>query len=289
MEDHFVVGVDIGGTHITAALIDLHKKEIVANTCMRQSVDSTGNYEEIVKAWSDVIAQSLSVMAFDKLPIGIAMPGPFDYDAGICLIKHQDKFRSLYGKNLKTVFSDHFSLNPDQVLFINDAAGFLQGEVFVGAAKSAKNVLGITLGTGLGSAFYKEESTEDAALWNAPFLNGIAEDYLSTSWFLKRYEELGGQALQGVKELSTRVATDPRAELVFAEFGENFGLFLEPILKIRAIEQVILGGNIAKAYSCFEHSLRKTLLQSAVHSSIQVSKLQEQATLFGAASLFKNH
>ncbi|WP_316795250.1 ROK family protein [Pedobacter agri] len=284
MEKPVALGVDIGGSHITAALIDLETRSLIKNSIRRSAVNSQENKETILSAWVEIIND-----AFDGLPnearfVGIAMPGPFDYEDGISLIKDQDKFKSLYQINVKQELANRLEISTDNIHFINDAAGFLQGEVFAGAAKGNANVLGLTLGTGLGSSICINHKATDADLWNSEFLDGIAEDYLATRWFVKRYNQLSGINLDGVKELVAAAKTDHLATQVFMEFGYNLAQFLIPIINKHKIDTVIVGGNIAQAFSEFSPELIATLKGNGVYATIKISELKEHAALIGAAS-----
>ena len=46
------------------------------------------------------------------LGIGIAMPGPFDYNEGISLIRNLGKYDSIFGVNVRQYLSSEFNLNP---------------------------------------------------------------------------------------------------------------------------------------------------------------------------------
>lgn len=284
MESPIVLGVDIGGSHITAALVDADKRTLVADSIHRKQVDSQGEANTIFDAWCEVITDSFA--GYDGLTkrIGIAMPGPFDYENGICLIKEQDKFKTLYNLNIKEELAKRLVISTATIHFINDAAGFLQGEVFAGSAPKANHVLGFTLGTGLGSSICSHGTAIDAALWNAPFLNGIAEDYFSTKWFINRYFQLSGRALNGVKDLSDFAHKDVHAKQVFNEFGNNFAQFIMPLVKKHKSEVVILGGNIAQAFNIFAPNLIDVLAQNEFKTKIKMTKLKEHAALIGAAS-----
>ena len=216
--------------------------------------------------------------------MGIAMPGPFNYSEGISLIKDQDKFKSLYQINVKEELSERLDIPAEHIHFINDAAGFLQGEVFAGAAKGNTSVLGLTLGTGLGSSLCLNDKAFDADLWNSEFLDGIAEDYLSTRWFVKRFNQLSGKAVAGVKELVEAIETDHHATMVFMEFGYNLAQFLIPVIKQHKIDTVIVGGNIAQSFSAFAPELIATLKGNGIDTEIKISELKEHAALIGAAS-----
>ncbi|RDC54518.1 ROK family protein [Pedobacter chinensis] len=284
MEKPVALGVDIGGSHITAALINLETRSLVKNSIKRSAVNSQESKEVILKAWVNIINDAFNGMPNSSKLIGIAMPGPFDYEEGISLIKDQDKFKSLFNVNVKEELAQRLEIPSENIHFINDAAGFLQGEVFAGAAKGNANVLGLTLGTGLGSSICVNHKATDADLWNSEFLSGIAEDYLSTRWFVKRYNQLSGKTLDGVKELVAAVKVDQLAIQVFMEFGYNLAQFLIPIINKNKIDTVIIGGNIAQAFNEFSPELIATLKGNEIDASIKISELKEHAALIGAAS-----
>ncbi|WP_421938427.1 ROK family protein [Pedobacter sp.] len=284
MEKPVALGVDIGGSHITAALVDLSTRTLVRDSIKRSPVNSQESKEVILAAWCDIIADAFGNIKSGSRYVGIAMPGPFDYEQGISLIKDQDKFKSLYQFNVKVELAKRLEIPAENIQFINDAAGFLQGEVFAGAAKGNAHVLGLTLGTGLGSSICINHKAEDADLWNSPFLDGIAEDYLSTRWFVKRYKQLSGTVLDGVKELVALIETDHLATRVFMEFGNNLAQFLIPIIRENKIDTVIIGGNIAQSFDAFAPELVATLRGNDIDTQIKISELKEHAALIGAAS-----
>ncbi len=287
MERPIVLGVDIGGSHITSALVDVSSRTLIESSIRRRTINSQEPSDDILDAWCQVILDAYSGYETLTKNIGIAMPGPFDYENGICLIKEQDKFQSLYQLNIKHALAERLSIAPAKVNFINDAAGFLQGEVFAGSARDALHVLGFTLGTGLGSSICINGEAVDAELWNAPFLNGIAEDYFSTRWFVKRYHQLSGITLDGVKDLANYVNADLHAKQVFKEFGDNFAQFMMPLIKKHHAEVVIIGGNIAQAFNVFSTNLIDVLEHNQFKTKIKISKLKEHAALIGAASCCK--
>ncbi|KQC00398.1 ROK family protein [Pedobacter sp. Hv1] len=279
-----VLGVDIGGSHITAALVNLENGALIEGSIKRSAVDSKKDKATILDAWCDVINSVFETSAQQEKHIGIAMPGPFDYENGISLIKEQDKFNALYLVNIKEELANRLGIHLTDINFVNDAAAFMQGEVFSGAAKGYNNVLGLTLGTGLGSALSINGQASDAELWNSSFKNGIAEDYLSTRWFVGRYQELSGLTLDGVKELAAIVETDDYAKQVFEEFGVSLAQFLIPIIHKNKVEVVILGGNIAQAIEHFCQSLSEELQVNQLTIPFKLSELNEHASLIGAAS-----
>lgn len=278
MNNSLMAGVDIGGSHITAALVDTATGSILPESWQRNSVPAAGTANEIIDAWSNVILSSVGQSVPAR--IGIAMPGPFDYEAGICFIQGQHKYEALYGLNIKSLLAARLGFDTKNIRLTNDAACFLQGEVFAGAAKGSAEVVGLTLGTGLGSAICHHKNVADAAWWNTPFKDSIAEDYLSSRWFVQRYLQLTNLSVPNVKQL-LGTGDEKNIKLIFGEFGNNLAAFL---LQQRVAGLVIIGGNIAQAFSLFERSLKEGLLAGGNHTPVRPAVLGEKAALIGAAT-----
>jgi glucokinase len=278
-----VIGVDIGGSHITTAVVDSQAKSILKDTAIRKTVNAQASSDVIFEDWCNAIKQTARKASADSYKIGIAMPGPFDYEAGISLITDQEKFTALYQLNIKDALSIRLGIPPGSIKFINDAAAFLQGEVYAGSVNQFHSVLGLTLGTGLGSALCKDGEAVDADLWNSIFKDGIAEDYISTRWFVKKYYQLSSITVSGVKELLEMASYADRKKIFF-EFSNNLKLFLIPQIKAYQVQGILFGGNISNACADFFPLLQKQLLAEGLNVSLKRSILNEDAALIGAAS-----
>lgn len=284
-----VTGVDIGGSHISSALVNLTKNKIVPDTLCRKLVDSKAPADEVIEQWSQCIQTSQKKGNISHSRLGIAIPAPFDYEKGICLIKDQDKFDLLYNKNIKDLLAEQLKIDRNEIAMQNDASCFMLGEMIVGAGKGFHQALGVTLGTGLGSAFATGSLIEDANLWNTPFKDSIAEEYISNRWFLNSYFEQSGQKLPGVKELAQRSQSDHLAKGLFIEFGDNLGQFIEVAIKKidREPQVIILGGNIAKSNHLFLDATHAHLNKCNINIPIKIAKLGEHSAIYGAAGLWK--
>jgi glucokinase len=287
MEEYNVIGIDIGGSHITAGLVDLKIRKLVNNSLIRRHVNSKASAVEILDAWVDMIEQLFSAFPLTQKKIGIAMPGPFDYEEGICLIKGVDKFESLFNLNIKKLLAEKLQILNANILMMNDASCFLKGEVFGGAVINCDNVIGITLGTGLGSARFHSGQTFEGDLYSSPFKDGIAEDYLSNRWFLKRYNETTGHTIKNVKELCEKISEEPGIKKLFEEFGGNLGKVLYTFVQKHSCETIVIGGNIANAWELFFYETKKILNMLPKNIEIKKAQLGEEGALIGAASLWK--
>ena len=285
MNNSFVIGADIGGSHISVALVDLNTGSIVSDSAVRGHVNAHGTAGEIFEAWAAVINKVLqSAKSSSISKIGLAMPNPVDYESGISYIKDIDKYDSLYGLNIKELLAKELGLLSSDIKMKNDAGCFLQGETFGGAAKGYKNAIGLTIGTGIGTARYHNGVAEDADLWHSPFKDSIVEDYISSRWFVKRYAERSGNTVKNVKELAALYVSDQHAQDVFTEFSENISAFLVSFIKIDNPDVIVIGGNIANASSLFFPAIEKHLSTHGLHIPIHKAILGEEAAIIGAAS-----
>lgn len=288
MKDSVILGIDIGGSHLTAALVDEATRKFVPDSYLRVRVNSKGTAEEILGIWTTVIHDVFKKHPASRRRIGIAMPGPFDYANGISLIKGLDKYESLYKLNVKEILSQRLDIPKASILMMNDAACFLRGEVYYGAARGYQDVIGITLGTGTGSATHHNGITHDANLGPSPFMDSIADEYFSTRWFVKRYQEVSGNPVKDVKALAELYPTDDRVKKIFSEFVKNLTVFLEGFVRAENPKVIVMGGNIAQCSALFLDDLIAHLAARNITVPIVTAQLGEEAAILGAASLFES-
>lgn len=279
-----LIGVDIGGSHISAARVEWDGTSVQIQDFFEADVDTFGTASEIITAWSQVIRRSIGNESAPK--IGIAMPGPYDYPNGISLIKDQGKMKSLYGLSVKNLLSESLEIPPSRIAFTNDAEAFLSGESLAGAGRGFENSIGLTLGTGLGSAIKIQEVVKDAKLWTAPFRDGIAEDYLGTAWFKEFTFQKSGLEISGAKDLFSPEFDQELASQVFSEFGKTLGDFLSFYIIRLQCRGVVLGGKISRAADRFLPETKIYLEKIEFPVEIRISELEEKAALIGACLPF---
>lgn len=283
LSSSYILTADIGGSHITVSICDLQNYTIFDECTTRVEVNSKGTADEILNAWTSAFKKISENIMMPVSALSLAMPGPFDYEKGISYIKGLDKYEALYGMNIKQYLANQLNIDPQLIRFRNDAESTIAGEVLTGVGKNDSRVMGVTLGTGFGSAFSENGVTKDINLGSDPYKDTIADDYLSTRWFLKRYRELTGMSLSGgVKELSQLAEHNDVARDIFKEFALNMSEFLSGPVKKYNPEMLIICGNIAKAFRFFLPYL--TIAMDSV--TIKLAQLDENAPLIGAAAMF---
>lgn len=281
-----IAAADIGGSHITVGFVQSGMTEVINGHTVRVQLNSKGTSKEIVKAWVDAFERLSLAGDIVIKRIAFAMPGPFDYQTGVSLIQGLDKYDSLYGENLKRIFANHFKIDESNILFRNDAEAFLHGEIMVSEIPSDRRILGITLGTGFGSALSQHFQTKDLNLGLTVFKDTIADDFLTTRWFRSAYEKAGRKDLD-VQQISFLARADePLALKLFDEFADNLTDLLYKVAAEFSLDDIIIGGNIAKAHDLFLPKVRKRLQLLGIRLNFHLARLGEHSAMVGSAFLF---
>lgn len=280
-----VIGVDIGGSHITAAYIEPSTQNVIPESLKRERVPAKDAAPVIFEAWISALEPLVNGLPVEQVKIGVAMPGPFDYEKGIAMFKGVKKYDSLYGLDVGTTLSESLNIPRTAIVFINDAAAFLMGEMAAGAAVGFNKAIGITLGTGLGSASSCSGTVIDVNRAALPFLDQHAEEYLSTRWFLGRYTELTGLEIRNVEELIHQAAPALKDQ-IFDEFAINLARFINDFIADENPDVLVIGGNIARAWPHFMPQLEPKIMNKNVR--ISQTGMWEDAALVGAASIWVN-
>src|SRR6218665_296643 len=286
--DRIITGIDIGGSHITVCLVDLQSRTVIEGSELRHYVDSSAIANEVITSWAAPVQEVNKRAGFKPGRIGIAMPGPFDYEKGICLIKGLAKYEHLYGLNVKELLADPLGITAKHIRMVNDATAYLIGEHQLGCGKGAASVLGITLGTGLGSAWHMNGCLTDGDLYCFPFREGVAEDYVSTRRLLKAYAEQKGEKIESVREMSEAARTgDEAAATVFRQFGEALGEIILHRFSPLLPELLVIHGNISRSAELFVSDAERVIKEAGFKVELVTAVLGERAALIGAAYLWK--
>lgn len=290
----FAVGMDIGGSHVCSAVVNVANGDLVSEP-VTTPVDSKASAKPIVDAFAENIFRTTENFSGEISGIGFAVPGPFDYENGISTISGVAKYESIFGLDFrKTLYARLLGRGISDFRFTNDASAFALGECLSGAGKGADRVVGITLGTGLGSGFVDRHHLVccgdnvplNGWVYHLPYEDGIADDAFSTRWVCRRFHELTGQTVKGAKEVADAYGKCAEARQLFDEYGTRLAAFLAPLLKRFDADVLVLGGNISRAYPLFGKVLVHDLEKSGCRTAVTTSQLMDKAPLAGAASLF---
>jgi glucokinase len=195
----------------------------------------------------------------------------------------------------------HFNLGINfPIRFVFDSTAFITGEACFGAAKAYNRIIGITLGTGIGSAFMigkkiiekGEGLPPDGAsyLFNMPYDGGIVEDKISKKAIICKYKNLGGKCSKDmdVDKIDRLAAGGDKTSL---EVFKDFGVILGRVLRIVALnfrpECIVFGGGISKGFYLFAEPLKMELKGISGLKKITPGKLGDLSALYGVVRFFQ--
>jgi len=288
----YAVGVDVGGTKITAGLIS-ESGELIGDIYKgpTQSDRSTRKVEQNISEPMQRVLENAAVPAHNILGIGMGLPGPLNAKAGILLTPNH--LPSLHNYPVRERMEERFRL---PVIINNDANVFALGEAIFGHGRDANVLIGLTLGTGFGCGIVIHQKIFEGAtgtageIWLSPYQDSMFEEYISGRGLARIYEKYSGEKVIGPEIESRARLAQEAAVQAWKEFGRHLGVIISHMVNFLDPDVIVIGGSISHAFDLFISSLRETLFKNinpkpAEHVKILQSKLGEQAAMFGAAGL----
>lgn len=282
---------EVGGSHISAAMVDVSTGHVLVEGAARLPLAADGDAQAFVSTFERCARH---------LPVGrgqvwaVALPGPFDYAKGIALYQGVGKFEALYGLDLRDALSEALPGPPGHVVFLNDAHAFLWGEWHFGAARGYSRCVGLTLGTGIGSAFMDDgvivqdgPRTPPEGRMDLVTVNGQRlEQFVSARAVVSRYRQVTGLSVATVVEVADRARQgDPRAVQVLEEAFVALGRALGPWLAAFGAEVVVAGGAMTGSWNLIGPAVSRGLSETGEGpaAALLTCTRGAEAALLGAA------
>ena len=303
-------GIDIGGTTIKMGLFNvdgtlLEKWEVDTRK------EENGKYilDDIAKEIKDKMKEK-DIHRNDVVGVGIGVPGPISKDGTVlkCVNLGWGVF------NVEETLSNMIDL---PVKSGNDANVAALGEMWKGGGKGYKNIVMVTLGTGVGGGIIingkivpgangaageighiqmSEEETETCGCGK----KGCIEQYASATgivnYAIKVMNEVDTPSvLRNAENISAKDIFDNAKEgdLLSIEivefFAKQLGKALSYITCVCDPEVIVIGGGVSKAGDIITKTVKKYYKQSAFHASrdtkFSLAQLGNDAGIFGGAKL----
>lgn len=292
MSDRKFIGVDFGGTKILTGLVD-ENGELIGEPVWVLT-GGNDNSEKIIRKVIDSITEAVkrAGASINELGgIGLGVTGPLDVTNG--LILECPQLPTLQFFPLRKTIQKFFAC---PVYMNNDANCLIYGETLFGSGMGKSNVVGFTLGTGLGCAIIFDReiymgATESAGeVWPSPYKDGSIEDLVSGAGVSKIHKQISGKEISASEVAALAEKGDARALATWEEFGKHLGVAISWTVNLLDPDVVILGGSIAKAFKFFSPSMEKQLRKHicpvpAEKTRVVCAKLGSNAGLIGAAAL----
>lgn len=262
------IALDVGGTQIKSAVAAGGKLFAVH----RGDAYAQADAETILENLAGIIMareKELREQGYGLAGVGLAFPGPFDYERGVSRIRGIGKYDAIYGMNLRARLSKACGLPEEQFAFQNDADLFALGEGAFGQAKGFRRSMMICIGTGLGSGFIENgrlvksgpRVPENGWIYSLPYRDGIVDQYLSATGLGDMLRESGcfppAVTVKEAAELARQ--GNGEAQGIFEEFGRRLAEVVPSAAARFGAECLVVGGQVAKSSGLFCHSLEEAL------------------------------
>ncbi len=273
--------LDVGGTHVSAALVDPSDWHVAQTTRYHLDADAPANVliDRFWRAGNALRAPAGSVW-------GVAMPDPFDYQRGIGQFEGVGKFTGLRGVDVRDALQGRLR---GTMAFVNDADAFLLGEWAAGAAQGARRCAGITLGTGIGSAWLVNGLVVDPGVPPGGRIHRLTvggtplEDVVSRRAIRRAYVLAGGDPDADVREIAAAARSGSTVarrvlDVAMTALGRAVG---RCCAGFRA-DVLVIGGSMSASWDLFEPAFRAGALGNAL-PRVRLAADSENAPLIGAA------
>ena len=271
------IGVDLGGSNVRCGLVDN------GNVVTRLSEPCRSDQPEnvVIEKIKGLIRRLINPSVTG---IGIGVPSVVDMQKGI--VYNVANIPSWVEVHLKDILEAEFGL---PVFVNNDANCFALGEHRCGEGKPFRNILGVTLGTGVGAGIiinnelYAGSNTGAGEIGCLPYLQHTLEFYCGSAFFVNYHSMTGKEALELAQN------DDFYALKVWEAFGTHIGVLVKVILYTYDPDAIIFGGSIANAFPYFEEAMRKEMANFDYPETLKkvqiVVSTREDISILGAAAL----
>lgn len=297
----YIIGVDAGPESIECIVADLAGRKLKRSETKLQLPINNQQFMDAIKQGIADCLQGMSETQDKVIGIGVAMHGVVDVAAGV----------SLYAPNLglsdipiKEELEKAFGL---EVKVENDARAMALGEYWFGNHGELESMLAVNIGRGVGAGLIIEgklyHGSSDIAgeighmtidlhgeicecgnqgclqtFVTGPAITRKVAGKTSTDSFTA--EDVYEQAIQGNDDFAA----------ILTEAGKAMGVGLTNLIHIVNPEKIVLGGGVSKAEKFILPAIRETIRASALtpsasQTTVEVSKLGDDATLIGAITL----
>jgi len=282
-----VIAVDLGGTKLSAAVVDETGRVIERARHPVKAADFRASIQQI----ADLIH---GLMSQPQTSVGLIVPGIYFPSTGNAWAPN------LWGHEqvpLRRELERAISL---PVTIDSDRAGYVMGERWLGAARGLNDIVFLSVGTGIGAGIIS----------GGHLIRGTGDIAGAVGWFALNpqrhvlYREVGCWEAEAAgpglaRRLNARSAEevvaaaregDTRAKQAIEETAAYLGMGLANIVSILNPEMIVLGGGVMQSGDLFLASIKRVMAEwaqpvAAQQVRIEMTRLGEDAGLLGAARL----
>ncbi|MBQ3642876.1 ROK family protein [bacterium] len=317
MAKKYKIGVDVGGTNVKVALVDKSGSIVYSDTVpTRAEMGYEYTISNIIKAIQSLMKESKTSKDLIE-GIGFGFPGQIDCDNGI--VRLAPNIPGWIDIPIADIVSKEFGI---PVKVDNDVRCAALAELNFGAGKGAKNMICITVGTGIGSGLiingklvrgasnaagelgHIKLQMQDGpicgcgdtgcleAFASGPAIVALAEEYIKGGKSTK-YRELANPDITPYIVAEAAKQGDVVAKKIFETIGNYIGIGLASVVNLLNPEKVVIGGGVADAGDLLFGPIKETLKKRTMPiqgAAVEVvhAELGNTAGVIGASLLIEN-
>ena len=310
MTKKYAIGIDLGGTSVKYALIDNEGVfHFQGKLPSKADISAEAVIGQLVTACKETMA-SAQQLGVTIEGIGIGTPGIVD-ETNRIVLGGAENIKGWENLNLADRIEAETHL---PVQMGNDANLMGLGETMYGAGQGARNVVFLTVGTGIGGAvvidgkLFNGFANRGTELGHVPLIAngepcacgsvGCLEHYASTSALVRRFskraaeagvsfpgEEINGELIVRLYKEGDKLATE-----CLDEHCDFLGHGIAGFINIFSPQRIVIGGGLSEAGDFYiqkvsERAHRYVMADCAVNTRIMAASLGNKAGSIGAASL----
>ena len=295
------VGIDIGGTNIKAALVEVSDDPVIfSKTSFPFGHKPCG---ELCSSIADAVSQLLEeqgISIADVGSIGLTVPGSLDQSGDVLLHAYNMGYHNVA---VRPELARHFPNTP--VKMINDAKAAALAESSVGALKGCRTAILLTIGTGLGTGIildgkvFNGGTNRGCEAGHLPFRDGdlpctcgrkgCLEVYTAATWIACQ-----GRARLGEEYADARAVREAAlsgnfaAKEIIDEYVDNLATAVAGLCNVFDPERTALGGGFSYSGDILYVPLRRLVAQRNFYRAeyeIVPARFRNDAGVIGAALL----
>jgi len=305
------IGIDLGGTNIAVGVVDESY-----HLCAQVSVPTGAErpYQEVVAdmcAAVEAVMDKAGISARDCISIGIGSPGTCDSENGVVVRAYNLNW---FDVPLCAMVREHFGI---PVYLSNDANCAALAETVAGNAIGCRNMVLITLGTGVGGGIvidgkiYAGMRSLGAELGHILLVldgepctcgrRGCWEAYASVTALIHQAKDAAAahpesalnklSDVNGMTIFTTADRGDATAQQVVAQWCKYIAAGMTDLVNSLAPERILLGGGISRQGEKILGPIRRYVVENCFGGAkgavpvIEAAKLHGEAGIIGAAAL----
>jgi predicted NBD/HSP70 family sugar kinase len=296
----YCLGVDLGGSKISAAIADFSGNILEESTEPTDKRGGANVVDQIVKLATKLIREIGAHPARIRSAV-VGTPGVMNASTGV--INQAPNIPHLSELNVVASLSEKFGLN---VLIENDVNLGLLGEMWHGCAQRMSDVVFIALGTGIGlglcanGALVRGFNGAAGEIGYFPIAGdplrpvvrdqGCLEYEVGAAGILRRYQAAGGKGVSEVRTIFERMSDgDPLALKVIEETARLLAQTVSIVSVFSDPKLIVLGGSIGSRPELVDRITDNAARLIPRPVEIRASALGNRASMIGALSVAVTH